>query len=267
MKLLLIIIVLLLCIGAISACIPLPIIHVDHRTGKAHHTQNVIEQLVDESASRERVVEMLGIPVTYQKEFLSYIACGKPGAVDFYVIGGTEVGRNSPPPYNCFEFVIAFDNHDRVTSYSKTITSGIVAPELEEERARKLGKFADQGDILAKKLLEQTLVYRLEHEDPLAQYQMYYRESARVRRLEWLCRAADSGYAPAQAEVGRIYMLGLFGIEQNYQKAYQWYWRANKKNPGGWKYELNDARHMATNVQPLSYLPPGQCERELLSDI
>ena len=250
----------------VSSCVvpPIPLVHVHHQTGNVQHTQTLIEQLVDESASRERVVEMLGVPISYKKHFLSYIACGRPRHVEIFWSPYEEAHEFQQS--RCFELVIAIDNQDRVTSYRKTLKYGIVFSDLEQERARNIREYADQGDMLARKLLEQTQGYLLEEGDPVAQYQMYYQEPIRINRLKWLCDAADSGYAPAQAEVGRIYMWGLLGIQQDYLRAYQWYWYANKQNPDSWNDELNDARRMATYVPPLSDLSPRQCELELLSN-
>ena len=266
MKALYQIIFLLFSTVVVSACVvpPIPLVHVHHQTGNVQHTQTLIEQLVDEAASRVRVVEMLGVPISYKKYFISYIACGRPRHVEIFWSPYEEA--HELPQSRCFEFVIAFDNHDRVFSYRKTLKSGIVFSDMEQERARDIREYAEQGDMLARKLLEQSQEYLLEQRDPVAEYQMYYREPNLINRLKWLCRAADSGYAPAQAEVGRIYMRGLLGIQQDYLRAYQWYWHANKQNPDSWYDELNDARRMTTYVPPLSDLSPRQCELELLSN-
>jgi hypothetical protein len=251
----------------VSACLipPVPMVHVHHQTGQAENTRKAIEQLVDDSANRERVVEVLGIPIRYKKEFLSYFACGRPRHVEIFWSPYEEA--HEFPQFRCFEFVIALDDHDRVISYREIPTDGIVSPDMEQERARDLSEYADQGDMLARTLLLKTQVYLLNRGNPVAQYQMYYRESNRIDSLKWLCRAADSGYAPAQAEVGRIYMWGLLGIQQDYLRAYQWYWYANKQDPDSYNDELNDARHMVSNVPPLSNLSPKKCERELLSNL
>jgi len=265
------VIVLLLSTVVVSSCVPpVPLVHVHHQTGQLQHTQELIEQLVAESANHERVVKILGMPISYKRDALSYIACGRPRHVEIFWSPYEEA--NEFPQSRCFEFVIAFDNDDRVTSYRRTLTSGVVSPDMEKERARNLRERADQGDMTAKELYEQTLAYRLKQGDPVALYQMYYRDPIRQHRLISLCRAADSEYAPALAEVGRIYRWGLLDIKQDYLKAYQWYSRANKQDPSSWKSELNDARNMATSKQPIAdttqvALISGQCEKDLLAAI
>ena len=108
--------------------------------------------------------------------------------------------------------------------------------------------------------------------DMKSQYELYFIAKTHHEKLIWLCKAADSGYPFAQAELGEIYRWGLMGIEQDHQKAYQWYWHAHKQEPRYWKDELeevsnmifeNDSGMTSEKLIP-SKLQPGQCARDLL---
>lgn len=278
MRFLLLVNILFFIAVTLNACFdyPGPAFRVYDQTGVLNQTENKVKDLANESATRQRVVETLGVPITYQSDYLSYIACGKQGGVDFYVISGTDAlaGWEGGPQYDCFEFVITFGKQGRVSGYKKNPVTDVAQSVSEEQRTQNLREFADKGDRLAQLLLEKTVHYQAELGDGRAQYKLYNSEQITGTKLRWLCRAADSGYAPAQAEVGRLYRWGLLGITPDYQRAYQWYWRANRQAPNSWKGELYEIRQTAskTNIQlvietDVSDLSANQCEHELLSDI
>jgi hypothetical protein len=251
----------------------MPAFHVWGSSGDLYHIQDELERLIDGSASSEEVVRALGAPMAYHKDTMSYIACGRPMGVDFYV-GPHEIyggGWEEPPRYDCFELVLELGTQDRISGYRKILITDMTQFGSLEERTRTLRGLAEQGDMLAEKLLKETLVYRAEQENSDAQYQLYFRGSSHIERLKWLCRSADSGYPFAQAEVGRLYRWGLQGVEQNFTKAYSWYWRANKQTPAMWKDELNEALRKAFSVEMLSPSKEvmtewqlGQCEHDIV---
>jgi hypothetical protein len=118
---------------------------------------------------------------------------------------------------------------------------------------------------------ENPKMYRAKQKDSLAGYQLYFRGSTRIERLQGLCHSADSGYALAEAEVGRLYRWGLLGVKQDFTKAYLWYWRANAQNPSMWQDELNEVLRKAPSIETLSSAEGvhtegqgDQCERDLV---
>ena len=103
-----------------------------------------------------------------------------------------------------------------------------------------------------------------------AQFQMYHTHAGLPSRLIWLCRSADQGYPFAQAEVGRIYSMGLFGIPMDLPRAYVWYGLATNTKPDLWKHEYLTIRESLTSKQLLQAetmrddWKPGQCESQLV---
>jgi hypothetical protein len=139
----------------------------------------------------------------------------------------------------------------------------------ENIKARNDGKLSD---VKVKWCDEDLAMNFAEHRDSLAEYQLYYSGSSRIERLTGLCHSADSGYALAQAEVGRLYKVGLMGVKQDLAKAYFWYSLANKQNPNMWQNEMNEIRQKARSVEILassegvaSEVQGGQCERDLVT--
>ena len=260
----------------LSACFepPMPSVRVYHQRGALNQTEKTIKELANESVTRERVVKTLGVPIAYKADFVSYIACGRQGGIDFYGEAiSYRTGWDGGPQYECYELVITFDEQGRVSGYKKSLVTDVAHSMSEEKRAQNLREFADQGDTLAQMLLEETVLYQAEHGDGAAQYKLYNSDQTRQSKFYWLCRAADSGYAPAQAEVGRLYRWGLLGVKADYQRAYQWYWRANHQVSNSWKSELDDVKHTALSTKTpltteidITSLPSDQCARELLSD-
>ncbi len=116
------------------------------------------------------------------------------------------------------------------------------------------------------------LLFRAEGGDAEAQLQLYHAHAAEPSSLVWLCRSADQNHPYAQAELGRIYHMGLFWKSNDLRWAYVWYGLAIKNKPGSWGHEyltvksglspeqLRDAEAMLVDWAP------GQCERELVPD-
>ncbi|MBE8189786.1 MAG: sel1 repeat family protein [Candidatus Thioglobus sp.] len=50
-----------------------------------------------------------------------------------------------------------------------------------------------------------------------------------LQAFEWMLKAANSGYAPAQNNVGLSFLHGL-GVEKNDNKAFAWFKKAAKQN-------------------------------------
>ena len=263
--------------SAISGCIAVPL----HSDENVHKTEWVIKRLVLDKASYSEVVSRLGTPVrqrstkdennnaTYFNN-VEYVICQTTGGLGILPLLFTypaTPGFDEPPliefraEQECFEYVLEFDSNEILTGYSKIAST-------KSSSKSPSGTYLTQEEIRIASLRKQANDGYIE-----SQYQLYYTRKTPVEeRLMWLCRAADSGYPLAQAEVGRLYRWGLHGVKQDYRKAYNWYWHANKLSTDSWKSELQDARQLvfSTKEGDLSVLDlpsfnPGQCERELLS--
>ena len=60
---------------------------------------------------------------------------------------------------------------------------------------------------------------------PQQLFELYQHESDQAKRIEYLKKAAEMGFTPAQAELGDCYAQGR-GVERDYAKASEWYRRA-----------------------------------------
>ena len=65
---------------------------------------------------------------------------------------------------------------------------------------------------------------------PQQLFQQYQQEPDQAKRMEYLKKSAEMGYAPAQAELGDCYAQGR-GVERDYAKASEWYCRAAGQPP------------------------------------
>ena len=62
-------------------------------------------------------------------------------------------------------------------------------------------------------------------ESPQQLFERYRQESDQVKRMEYLKKAAQQGYAPAQYKLGDCYACG-YGVEEDNVQAAQWYQKA-----------------------------------------
>ena len=65
---------------------------------------------------------------------------------------------------------------------------------------------------------------------PQQLFELYQQESDQAKRIEYLKKAAEMGFTPAQAELGDCYAQGR-GVERDYAKASEWYRRAAGQPP------------------------------------
>ena len=79
---------------------------------------------------------------------------------------------------------------------------------------------AAQGFTPARRRLEE-----LETQMPDQLFARYRQEPDQAKRMEYLKKSAEMGYAQAQAELGDCYAQGR-GVKQDYVKASEWYRRA-----------------------------------------
>ena len=62
-------------------------------------------------------------------------------------------------------------------------------------------------------------------ETPQQLFERYRQESDQAKRMEYLKKAAEQGYAPAQCQLGECYLSGR-GVEKNEARAAEWYRKA-----------------------------------------
>ncbi len=70
-------------------------------------------------------------------------------------------------------------------------------------------------------------------DDAQAQYKLaiYYENKKNFQEsLMWYERSASKEYAPAQNELGNIYLEGRIGVEKDLYKAFEWYQKASEGN-------------------------------------
>jgi len=84
--------------------------------------------------------------------------------------------------------------------------------------------------------------------DAKAQYrlaQMYASgnqvEKDNTEALKWYRKAAEQGFADAQAKLGDLYRLGQSGVERHYIESAKWYLKAAQKSHVGAQIELGEA--------------------------
>ncbi|MGB7934053.1 MAG: hypothetical protein WCH04_17860 [Gammaproteobacteria bacterium] len=100
--------------------IPVPLLP----SGDIYATENDIEDLVDNGASKAEVIEKLGDPIIYRKTSMSYAAYREPiglGLLIFIVANGDTLsgfptfrGENK-----CFELLLDFDQDNHLTGYQE----------------------------------------------------------------------------------------------------------------------------------------------------
>jgi hypothetical protein len=193
--------VLLLCIvGMIAGCIPIPILP----TSEVHETENDIDDLLDNNASRSDVIKSLGSPNRQYESVISYKVCRNTSGVAFILCVPLACtgGELNSPETECFELILKFDGNDYLTGYKKAPFEG----EYQTPDGIKLG--------IIRLMAEQGF--------PESQWRLYDESGRQPEDIIWLCRSADNGIAKAQLHVGRLYWDASY-IHQNKIKAYVWY--------------------------------------------
>lgn len=172
-----------------NGCVLIPYPLPSH--GDLHRNEDNIQELLEDSASRNDVITTLGNPAREYESDLSYLGCYEPAGYGIilvplfpspYGLGG-DVYRD---PEQCYEFILHFDNNHRLASFKKQ---------------------AFEGHLTV----------------PDSTLQMYWNDPRHKDAKQWLCRAADEGDAQAQYRLGLLYEKGVEGLTQNFVMAYVWY--------------------------------------------
>ena len=233
------------CLGlsVLAACflagcifIPIPLTP----SGDLLTTENDIQDLVDNGASKTEVIGKLGDPLKYRKTSMSYSACREPAGVGLllfivanngdYIAGTPEIRGER----QCFELLLDFDLDNHLTGYQEIPWQYDF--NLEQE-TRMLMRLADQDDAIAKRLWEQSRTYKslerksqeesslevttklAEAGDPKAMYQVYltmYDLYIEPRAAwTWLCKAADKGHENTRIEVAYWHRKSNWGLAES----------------------------------------------------
>jgi hypothetical protein len=243
---------LVLTVVMLLSCIPFPYtVHtVDAPDPDKLETQ--LQELQSSTAGRSTVIEVLGRPLLYRQEHISYEACkdihGIAIIYGFMYWGDGFTAHESD--LQCFELRIDFDEYDKMKGYRKLPRNWKHDEHEEDLTLKELGK---QGDAIAQRLWERSRTYytsqdqeiveeriqkeqerqeqmaslstdverRAEAGDSEAQYQLFFLKDRKP--VKWLCRSADQGNVNARMQIAYLYRSGASGFPQDYIRSYVWY--------------------------------------------
>jgi len=276
------------------ACVYVPLPDVGHKSGRAVISEKDMDTLKagEGAITRKQILLILGDPnERYNRdEYFCYawermigfwmIAGADPSGYGGFFAAGDTIGKVH---FLCMQF-----NPDSRLAHIEHIESELFG-DVEEDRKvvmRGWSKSAS-GDAL-KVTYDYYNLDRIRREViqalavdgfPEAQWRLYDEFGKKPDDRAWLCRSADSGYAKAQLEVGRIYWDNT-GIPKHKIKAYVWYRLATsgdrlQENPADREtlVEADEAIREAVNTldqgqlveayERYSEWEMGQCELEL----
>ena len=251
--------VLMICaVGIIAGCLPIPLLP----GSDVYKTEHDIKELLGTNASRDEVINKLGIPARQHESAISYLVCRKTAGIGYIMCLGYQCGGADFRGKGCFELILEFDDHDRLSNYKKIP----FAFKFDEKTPESMK--LDYAREMAQK------------EIPDPPWSLYAEGGRDHKALVWLCRSAELGYTYAQMELGRIFW-GSNDIKDNRSKSYMWYWLAAES-------EVSNEHYLDTRIQEradievkykedkvltkeqvrlamqlLLLLEPGQCERDL----
>lgn len=289
--------VLVICtVGLAAGCIPIPLLP----SSEVHETENDIDELLNNNASRSDVIKSLGHPVRQYGSVMSYKVCRKTAGFGYIMCVGYQCAGDDFRGSECFELVLEFDDSDYLAGYKKLPFEGeyktpdekmmeitktmvnIGIPESQWKPQVELGIEAEE--IIWMHEMKMHTVRSMAEEGSAEHQWMLYNESSRKSEdIHWLCRSADNGYAKAQLYVGHLYW-GASNIRQNKVKAYVWYKLAatgdklngllpdkNTQNTA-WLDVYNTEKILTTEQMKVGRAlytkwQPGQCEQDLAPKI
>lgn len=259
--------VLLICAaGMVAGCIPIPLLP----SSEVHETENNIDELLDNNASRSDVINSLGVPARQHESAISYLVCRKTAGFGYIMCLGYQCAGDDFRGTDCFELILEFDDNYRLAGYEKLHFEGDfqtpVGSMWETTYPKILREKANNGDIES-----QFNLYLIEKENP--------------ENIKRLCHLAGMGHTKAQMEVARIYWR-RDDVDDNRSKSYMWYRIAATTDYSEEPYKdeptqksamveaeykrqkilTPDQLRIATQLQLQSLWKPEHCERDLVLD-
>jgi TPR repeat protein len=259
---------LMLCTAGLTAgCIPIPLLP----SGEVHETENDVDELLDNNASRGDVIESLGIPTRQHESAISYLVCRKAVGIGYIICLPYQCAGGDLRGTECFELILEFDDNYRLAGYKK----------LSFESDFKTPAGSIWETTYPKILREQS-----NYGDVESQFNLYLIEKENPENIKRLCHLAGRmGHTKAQMEIARLYWRRN-DIDDNRSKSYMWYRIAATKDysEGPYKDEPTqksamveaeykrqkvltpDQLRIATQLQLQSFWKPEHCERDLVLD-
>jgi len=196
--------ILVLCaVGLTAGCIPIPLLP----GSDVHETENKLDELLDNKASRRDVIKSLGYPRRQYESVISYKACRRTAGVGFFMCLPYQCAFADARGLGCFELILEFDDHYRLTGYKKLPFEGEyktpVGSIWETTYPEILRKMANNGDVES-------------------QFNLYLIEKDNPENIKRLCNLAGTGHTKAQMEVAHLYWR-RDDIDDNRSKSYMWY--------------------------------------------
>ena len=267
----------LLLLIACGPPIPVPIPVLPSNVG--YITEADVQDMVENSLSRKRVIEKFGRPLRYREHEVSYEVCRKEGG---FLIMWPPTAEVSERNYEYSELILKFDSEDVLHGYSKVPLRMPPDQYAEDMNLRKLGK---QGDNIAQILWQRSETYYTSQEkeiikeremkerrylkgkkeiisvvtqnaesgDPKAQFELYMLEDKTSPK--WLCRSADQGYIDAEMWLGYVLETGSYGFPLDITQSYIWYRRAAL---GAHQQEVNKIIGDIKEASPKYYFGKGR---------
>jgi hypothetical protein len=258
---------LMLCTAGLTAgCIPIPLLP----SGEVHETENDIDELLNNNASRSDVIESLGIPMRQHDSAVSYLVCRKTAGIGYIMCIGYQCTGDDFRGTECFEMILEFDDNFRLDGYKKHPFDGDfktpVGSVWETTYPKILREKADHGDVES-----QFNLYLIEKENP--------------ENIKRLCHLSGMGHTKAQMEVALLYWR-RDDINDNRSKSYMWYLIAATTDYSEGPYKDEPTRksamveaeykrqhvltpeqlRIATQLQLQSRWKPEYCKRDLVLD-
>jgi len=216
--------------GCIAIPVPLP------RRGDIYTTEQKIEDLVNNGASKAEVFEQLGNPHRCNKTSMIYKACREPFGIEMILVAAGGMGADFEEfrgETKCFELLLDFDQNNILSGYQEI-------------------PWQEDFDYTQAQLL----------------YQQYLSRSPDDSSgITFLCRAADQGHPNAQIEVGRHFAQGNYGLQKDLKRAYVWYSLASSCVLSMHLRLLSQkmtSEQIAEAKIMLKDWKPGQCEHDLI---
>ena len=133
--------------GMVTGCLPIPLLP----SSEIHGTENDIDELLDNNASRSDVINSLGVPTRQHESAISYLVCRKAAGIGYIMCLPYQCTGGDFRGTDCFELILEFDGNYRLASYEKLHFEGVFQTPAgsmwETTYPKILREKANNGDI------------------------------------------------------------------------------------------------------------------------
>ena len=241
-----------------------------------------IDLLAEQDADRKKIINILGRPIQYRTDNMSYNVCYRKGGLGVLLVvpmvpygGGINVAGGD---ITCYELMLVFDEENNLKQIVDKQEALEFDEYMEDLNLKKLGLL---GDPIAQSLWLESKSYLLQRldENPTEVdakelMQLYWRMHLTdiQEALRWLCRAVDHGSNEASYQLGVSYRYGIDGLPVDRARAYLWYSLAAQ---GGYNRAKIQRQELISEMSVdqlesgkglLDSWQPSQCEREVIKN-